>query len=505
MSGSFEAKSPVEPLLPLHTRTSSQTLHRPESLGSQDISGIIDYHAQPPFLPPISDVLSQHTPSNLDGISDSPSQTYSGPAFERADPRTLLPSSVDWSAISPGNKHSAASLSTKRSPTDVTHVSPFSNSAFSPNSSLSLSWPVSNPFEARLFHHYIVSCSDLVDVCDSRRHFTREVPKRAAHFPVILNAILGFAARHLWLTQKLEQDHSQPYVHRCLQSLIVALEDPLAHWDENFLVAVILLRLHEECGEDDEQCHHFGSARILNSISSFAADGGLRESASWVSLRQHIYIALTRQQPFNLSLDNYRHSCVFREFDDEAWANRIIFQFALILQQVFEDTEHANSLTREKWTELNDDTDEWYRTKPWSFAPLYADPNAGDSFHGTWPVLRTPQGVVAIGLQYYHLCKIILTIYSPNATLVGIAGVRARKSTDAAVRKHMRIVIGYGVSNSHCSNAMFQGCHILSACGAYVVDRAEQEACVEYLASLQMMIGWRTDKVLAEVREQWAN
>ena len=506
LEGAFETKSPVNSLLSSHQRTSpSHTLHRTYSHGSQDPGGIIDYHAQPPFLPPISDVLSSHTPSNKDVPSDTQPQPYSSGPFERADSETLLRGSVDWSIISPGNKYSSPSLSTKRSPNDVNNISPFSNSAFSPNSSLSLSWPVKNPFEARLFHHYIVACSDWVDVCDSRRHFTREVPKRAAHFPVILNAILGLAARHLWLVEKIEDDRSQPYVDQCLQSLIVALEDPLAHWDENFLVAVILLRLHEEIGDDDEQCHHFGTARILNSMSSFAADGGLRESASWVSLRQHIYISLTKQQPFNLSLDNYKHSCVFREFDDEAWTNRIVYQFALVLQYVFENAAQAHSLTREKWAELNADAEEWYRTKPWSFAPLYSDPKAGDSFEGTWPDLPTPQGVVAIGLQYYHLCKILLTIYSPNASLVGLAGVRARKTTDAAIRKHIRIVIGYGVSNSHCSNAMFQGSHILSACGAYIVDKAEQQACVEYLDSLQRTVGWRTDKVLAEVREQWAN
>ncbi|KAF2441061.1 hypothetical protein P171DRAFT_434747 [Karstenula rhodostoma CBS 690.94] len=500
----FETNSPVDSLLPFHQRNSSQTLHRSDSNTSQDLSGIIDLHAHPPSLPPIADALGT-TPTNRDANSDAASQPYSGPPFEKADSATLLRASVDWSIISPHHKHSSPSLSQRRSPNNVNHISPFSNSAFSPNSSLSLSWPatIKTPFEASLFQHYIVACSDWVDVCDSRHHFTREVPKRAAHFPVILNAILGLASRHMWLIGKVDEDRSQPYVNQCLQSLIVALEDPLAHWDENFLVAVILLRLHEEIGEDDEQCHHFGTARILNSISSFAADGGLRESASWVSLRQHIYVSLTKQQPFDLSLDNYKHSCVFREYDDEAWANRIVYQFALILQNAFEDVEQANTLSREKWRELNADTDEWYRTKPWSFAPLYSDPKAGDAFDGSWPVLPTPQGVVAIGLQYYHLCKILLTVYSPNASLVGIAGVRARKSTDAAIRKHIRIVIGYSVSNSHCSNVMFQGSHILSACGAYIVDKAEQQACVEYLACLQRMIGWRTNKVLAEVREQW--
>ncbi|KAF2031745.1 hypothetical protein EK21DRAFT_62618, partial [Setomelanomma holmii] len=375
----------------------------------------------------------------------------------------------------------------------------------SPNSSLHLRWPVTNAYEASLIHHYIVYCTNWIDVCDARRHFEKEVPKRAAHFPVILNGILGLAARHLWLMGKAPEDHSQPYVDQCLQALIVALGDPLAHWDENFLVAVILLRLHEEMGDADEQCHHFGTARILNSISSFAADGGLRESASWVSLRQHIYVSLTTQQPLNLSLENYRHSSVFREFDDEAWANRAIFLFATILQAVFEDdTMEANNLSKEKWKELEAEVDEWERTKPWTFSPLYMDADAGERFDGAWPQLPCAQGVVAVGLQYYHLCKIILTIYSPNASLVGLAGVRARKATDAAIRKHIRITIGYGISNSHCGNAMFQGSHILSACGAYVLDSKEQDACVDYLTGLQRIIGWRTDKVLNDLKEQWA-
>jgi hypothetical protein len=94
-------------------------------------------------------------------------------------------------------------------------------------------------------------------VCDSRRHVEKVVPKRAAHFPVILNGILGLDARHLWLMGGALEDHLQPYVDQCLQALLVALEDPLAHWVENVFVAVILLRLHEKMGASDEQCHHF--------------------------------------------------------------------------------------------------------------------------------------------------------------------------------------------------------------------------------------------------------
>ncbi|KAF2793774.1 hypothetical protein K505DRAFT_375122 [Melanomma pulvis-pyrius CBS 109.77] len=471
------------------TDTEFHDLHRVNSRGSHDLPALVDSprHIVPP-LPPIHDVLEKGSPN-----------TYDGPEHHRTNSSSLLSESLRW----PKNSKIASPVLSK-SPQDV-NISPYSSTTFTPNSGLSVRWPVSNAYEAGLLHHYLVYCTNWIDVCDPRRHFEKEVPKRAAHFPVILNGILGLAARHLWLMGKTEEDHSQPYVDQCLQALIVGLEDPLAHWDENFLVAVILMRLHEEMGDSDDQCHHFGTARILNSISSFAADGDLREAASWVSLRQHIYVSLTTQQPLNLSLDNYRHSSVFREFDDESWANRIIFQFATILQHVFEDSPESSSLTRDKWAELDADVDEWERTKPWTFTALYIDPNAGKEFNGSWPVLPTAQGVVAVGLQYYHLCKILLSIYSPHASLVGLAGVRARRATDAAILRHIRIIIGYGVSNSHCGNAMFQGSHILSACGAYVTDKAEQEACVEYLKGVQQIIGWKTDNVLQDLREQWLN
>ncbi|KAJ4314863.1 hypothetical protein N0V94_006241 [Neodidymelliopsis sp. IMI 364377] len=455
-------------------------------------------------LPSIHDVLSRTT--TLDHISPGDYQIqHPGRNDSLSD---LLQKTSAWHN-SPGSNPRASSSPhiVKKSPLESIHsISPYNSTAFSPSSSLTPKWPVNNAYEARLFHHYIVYCTSWIDVCDPRCHFAKEVPKRAAHFPVILHGILGLAARHLWLMGKMPEDHSQPYVDQCLNALIVALEDPLAHWDENFLVAVILLRLHEEMGDADEQCHHFGTARILNSISSFAADGGLRESASWVSLRQHIYVSLTSQQPLNLSLDNYRHSSVFHEFDDESWTNRIIFLFATVLQNIFEDSGEANtnSLTKEKWVELHAEVDEWERTKPWTFCAIHVEPDAGERFDGKWPDLPCTQGVVAVGLQYYHLCKIILTIYSPNASLVGLAGVRARKATDALIRKHIRITIGYGISNEHCGNAMFQGSHILSACGAYVTDKAEQEACVEYLRELQKRIGWRTDKVITDLKEQWS-
>lgn len=85
-----------------------------------------------------------------------------------------------------------------------------------------------------------------LDVCDKQCHFGREVPKRAAHYPVLANAIFALSSRHLNLLAGSADNESPQYVSECLQILITNLEDPLGHWDENLLAAVIILRSHEE-------------------------------------------------------------------------------------------------------------------------------------------------------------------------------------------------------------------------------------------------------------------
>jgi hypothetical protein len=233
------------------------------SLGYQDQSTFADvsvpgYHSTG-NLPSIHDVLNTHispalttTPSGAYSISlAKQSVSLAGPSANTSN----------WQASSiPIQRLSQSPYASKISPfgSNNNNLSPYNSSAFNLSAGPALKWPVNSAYEARLFHHYIVYCTNWIDVCDPRRHFATEVPKRSAHFSVILNGILGLASRHLWLMGKLEEDWSQPFVDQCLQALIVALEDPLAHWDENFLIAVILLRLHEEMSDSDDHCHHFG-------------------------------------------------------------------------------------------------------------------------------------------------------------------------------------------------------------------------------------------------------
>jgi hypothetical protein len=97
-----------------------------------------------------------------------------------------------------------------------------------------------------------------IDICDKQCHFGRDVPKRVAHYPVIAYAIFAASSRHINILSGSDDSESEGYVSDCLRILITTLEDPLGHWDENLLAAVVILRLHEEMsgGCADEGCKH---------------------------------------------------------------------------------------------------------------------------------------------------------------------------------------------------------------------------------------------------------
>lgn len=104
---------------------------------------------------------------------------------------------------------------------------------------------------------------NLGSLCDPERHFALIVPQRARHCPALLNAIYTASARHLCrLDQYKKDDGSVEYLEKCLadlqietaveyhslciEHLVSVSDDPEAVFDENLLVASIILRFYEE-------------------------------------------------------------------------------------------------------------------------------------------------------------------------------------------------------------------------------------------------------------------
>lgn len=172
----------------------------------------------------------------------------------------------------------------------------------------------------------------------------------------------------------------------------------------------------------------------------------MRESASWISLRQHIYISFTTRHPLTIDLTNYKDSSVFHDTTDEAWANRMIYCFAIVLNCVLH-----SEVSPHRWAELDEEIESWNVSKPWNFQPRWKS-ESKSSDRSPWSELlmshpahgqsldackRGSIDVAAvIALQYYHLAKMTLTIFDPKLSKLGFESRQKQKAAEVRCLVH---------------------------------------------------------------------
>jgi hypothetical protein len=302
-----------------------------------------------------------------------------------------------------------------------------------------------------------------LDATDPERHFGTEVPRRAAYVPVIMNAILASSARHMALIEGKEDNESHEYHDKCLQILIPILDDPLESLDDSLFAAVIILRQYEEydgkilflrlwtwivipnsfVADNDGRCHLFGSTRLFNSGARSATPTKLREACSWVAIRQEIYVSLTTKQPHGISLDGYQDSSIFYTDTTNAWANRIVFLFAKVVNFAFG---RQTGDPHDTWQQLDLEIQSWNLRKPQHFNPIWMQ-HRNHSLECQFPevlMFGTPEGKkrldpkndtriltsTVVGLQHYCLAKILLAVYDPRLLKLGFETHRLRKESE---------------------------------------------------------------------------
>ncbi|KJK68646.1 specific transcription factor domain protein [Aspergillus parasiticus SU-1] len=257
-----------------------------------------------------------------------------------------------------------------------------------------------SPYQAALLRLFIQRIAPSADVCDLGSHFATEVPRRAVQAPMVLKAVLALSARLNAILSNTSDWEASEYHGQCLELLIAALAQPEDTYDENLLITVVILRLYEELEQSsDEQCHLFGSNRLLNKMSTAASSGGIAEAISWVFLRQAIYASIVQCQPMQLDLANYERSTVFERQDDAAYANIAIFLCAKIIQLYPKSLDCR--VNEWDWQQLVDSVEHWYQSRPVSWQPLQykeADLSAARPFPESW--IMSPSAGLDSSLQY---------------------------------------------------------------------------------------------------------
>ncbi|TKX22553.1 fungal specific transcription factor domain-containing protein 44 [Elsinoe australis] len=359
-----------------------------------------------------------------------------------------------------------------------------------------------NRREVHLLHFFTERFAPLADICDPGAHFANEVPRRALYKPMILMAICAVASRFEAITSDQQDIESSKYHDRCLPMVIEALSAPEATYDEDLLVTVLLLRIHEEFSSVEDSMHHLlGANQMLNVISKFALSGGMGESASWQALRQIIYASIVQRDPLKVDLENYDQSFATHSTDDGSYGNAMILLCAKVLKLVY------GPLTVLAATEkriLDSKIDDWLTKRPRTFYPLTyqrADPEHGRPF----PEITVLNSAAVVGIQYYYVAKILLLIANePNDQPgPGFTNARQRLLREKQCLNHLSAIIGLALSNDHVHNAKYTACHMLYSCGYLITNKLQREHIIRFLERIPRLVAWRTRQTIDMLKDQW--
>ncbi|CZR54923.1 uncharacterized protein PAC_04808 [Phialocephala subalpina] len=330
--------------------------------------------------------------------------------------------------------------------------------------------------EANLFRNYIENISLWIDAGDPLNHFGTVVPQRALRHPILLLSIFAVSGLHLSLVSSYDETEGAHYYSECISLLIPTISQMEENCDENVLAALVLLRSYEEKCVEDNRCHLLGSTRLLNSITTFSSSGGLGEAASWVILREVIYISVVSKEPISIRLENYEQSHSFLKENDYSWTNIMVFLFAKVLSIAFMPQENVST---EDWLELETAIEEWNNSKPASFNPLI------------------------VGVQHYHLAKIFIQAYKPMTARPGFDFLRANRERENSIKSNVGIILGLALGNPKVQNGWFTTSHTLSAYGCYLRSEEERQVALQFLEDMDKAMGWKCQSIASLLRQQW--
>ncbi|KAK3297930.1 uncharacterized protein B0H64DRAFT_458548 [Chaetomium fimeti] len=364
--------------------------------------------------------------------------------------------------------------------------------------------------EAALLHHYSAHLGRWLDCTDASRQFTLKIPALAKTCPVLLEAVMSFAARHMGDAEAANLAHE-----RCITMLIVLLGSERVVDDDVLLCAIVILRVFEQLtalgnGSDRER-HLAGCSALLRACQGPRVDPsapGLRDAAFWVYMRQCLYNACINQQApnvdFSLTLlpipsplspdDNLR--C------ETAWANTMTWICATIVQFCFGPHTQDHSTKMPRWQELNEAVEDWARSRPPSFDPIWQGDGSCDG--NPFPEYYFAADWHAVAFGFYNLACILLIIYKPNPRFaIRSAQARGLRKEDAQILVHARAMCGSCKSDPGNVPARITLCHSLFLWGGLLDDPRERACLLELLQEVEHDHAWPTAWIISLLEKEW--
>ncbi|KAJ5327656.1 hypothetical protein N7452_008046 [Penicillium brevicompactum] len=366
--------------------------------------------------------------------------------------------------------------------------------------------------ESCLMRYFIEELSPWFDHCDERRHFQLVVPLRAENCLALRNAVFAVSARHLCrlphyltpqgisyhgqLLPQLTKTTSLEYLLKCIPELVRfhEIEDPTHQ--ENIMAATVILRQYEEMEEELEEGEigNYANERvnflaithtIINTMISTPHDHSLTNAAFWITARQDVYCALTRQRPpeFRFGSETLKPSAantmiIFAsEVAKWRWGSKAVDEWELLKARQHElDNEYMHEL-----------------------APLLerkAEPAKGSIFPTIW--FSFEAHVTAV--QHFKLGEMILIAESPYLEKARSA---VHRKAEAQVREIVLSLCGIATSHPRCHPALVNAVIAITLYGEYFTRQDERTALLGIIDQTMDLHAWPMRKAYQTLNQQW--
>ncbi|KAI0102101.1 hypothetical protein GGR51DRAFT_295616 [Nemania sp. FL0031] len=366
-------------------------------------------------------------------------------------------------------------------------------------------FPLKDRHEADLLRCYSENVAPFLDFYDQKQTcFATNVLETSASHPALMQMIFRVTERYL---EAFQYSQSLPAsiqawseCRRCLQS---AINTPYQELDEGTLAALVLLRflvaIESTANLNSRGASWTGMNDVLNAQKEFLLAKGLYEAAFWAGVRQEIYIAVLHQRATSLCLDTCSVDRSMDDTEDEVWVCRITLHLLDVLEFCFGDGAH-NTSSNSAYNRLVEYSALWAASVPESFDPLFSRlPESHESF----PEIMFLNDCAMAAWQYYHLTRLLLTAYNPNAPRIGTNYRAASKSMDNDIKSDVNILCGIAETLGYERKGCMAAIAAIMLAGDRFTDREEQQALLAFLAKLEHGVVWPTRSLQKELKQSW--
>ena len=226
-----------------------------------------------------------------------------------------------------------------------------------------------------------------------------------------------------------------------------------------------------------------------------------QHSSFRIALRQECQRALLSRENVQLPLESWKLLEGFDETEDCVWTDRLLYHYARVLQFCFSN-DHTGPQRSTRWQELKVFQERWEEARPLSFSPYHQtrpDRDKGEIFPMIWYVHE----VNAAGMIYFHLARLLLTVYDPHVHRIGPGSAAAQRKVSEDVRDIVVQLCGIAMSTVTTQPVLVQAYNTVAMFGEHFTDRKEQEALLGVLVELERAHAWPVSKEADALRKEW--